>query len=146
VDQVPDVSGMLGAEAAETIEQVDMTVRFVATSDGKAVDDDDARTSLVVETYPKAGTDVRSDREVTVYVGTDTTVTAAPTLDAALDLTTDEGLCAADAELTNLELNDALAPQLGFPADRDARTVEQDDAIKAYKNAAFARACPERAS
>lgn len=62
------------------------------------------------------------------------------------DLTTDAGLCAADAEMTNLELNDALAPLLGFPPDRGARTLEQDDAIRAHKNAAFARGCPERAS
>lgn len=62
-----------------------------------------------------------------------------------LDLTTDAELCAADAELTNLELNDALAPLLGFPADRDARTTTQDDAIREYKNAAFLRECPARA-
>lgn len=61
------------------------------------------------------------------------------------DLTTDEGLCAADADMTNLELNDALAPLLGYPADRDARTSDQDDAIREYKNAGFERACPARA-
>jgi hypothetical protein len=62
-----------------------------------------------------------------------------------LDLTTDSGICAADAELTNLELNDALAPLLGFPADRDARTPDQDEAIREYKNTAFLRGCPARA-
>ncbi len=67
------------------------------------------------------------------------------TTDPTLDLTTDDGLCAADAELTSLELNDALAPLLGYSADRDLRTYEQDDAIRAYKNAAFERACPARA-
>ena len=65
---------------------------------------------------------------------------------AGLDLSTDAGLCAADAELTNLELNDALAPLLGFPAERDLRTFDQDEAIRAHKNAAFLRACPARAS
>lgn len=60
------------------------------------------------------------------------------------DLSTDEALCAADAEMTNLELNDALAPLLGFSPDRSARTPDQDDAIRAHKNAAFERACPER--
>lgn len=86
------------------------------------------------------------------------TVTATPTPDAVapssvtppadevLDLTSDAGLCAADAELSNLELNDALAPMLGYPASRDARTSDQDEAIRFYKNAAFGRACPERAS
>lgn len=70
---------------------------------------------------------------------------APPATDGAIDLTTDAGLCAADAEMTNLELNDALAPILGYPADRDTRTYEQDEAIRAYKNAAFERACPARA-
>lgn len=65
---------------------------------------------------------------------------------AALDLTTDAGLCAADAELTSLELNDALAPLLGFAADSDLRTPDQDDAIRTHKNDAFTRACPARAS
>lgn len=63
----------------------------------------------------------------------------------SLDLSTDAGLCAADAELTSLELNDALAPLLGFPADRDLRTPTQDDAIRTHKTDAFTRACPERA-
>tara|TARA_B100000378_G_scaffold207577_1_gene170697 strand:- start:347 stop:829 length:483 start_codon:yes stop_codon:yes gene_type:complete len=63
----------------------------------------------------------------------------------ALDLTTDAGLCAADAELTNLELNDAIAPLLGLPSDRDDRTAADDDEIREYKNAAFLRECPERA-
>jgi hypothetical protein len=63
-----------------------------------------------------------------------------------LDLVTDAGLCAADAELTNLELNDAIAPLLGFSPVRRDRTVDQNDAIRAYKNAAFSRACPQRAS
>ncbi|QXT62257.1 hypothetical protein [Tessaracoccus palaemonis] len=62
------------------------------------------------------------------------------------DLTTDEGLCEADADLTNLELNDAIAPLLGFPADRDERTYDQDEAIRDYKNEAFRRECPARAS
>lgn len=70
-------------------------------------------------------------------------ITSAP---AGIDLTTDQGLCAADAEMTNLELNDALAVVLGYPGDRDARSFEQDDAIRDYKNAAFKRACPARAS
>ncbi|MBN7792448.1 hypothetical protein [Microbacterium esteraromaticum] len=61
------------------------------------------------------------------------------------DLTTDDGLCAADAEMSNLELNDAIAPMLGYSADRDDRTFEQDEAIREHKNAAFERACPERA-
>lgn len=71
---------------------------------------------------------------------------ASPPAGEALDLSTDAGLCAADAELSNLELNDALAPMLGYPASRDARTSDQDEAIRFYKNAAFGRACPERAS
>ena len=65
---------------------------------------------------------------------------------AALDLTTDAGICAADADLTNLELNDALAPLLGYPADRRSRTDTQNQAIRDYKNAALKRACPARAS
>lgn len=76
-------------------------------------------------------------------------VTPSPTVPPAgetLDLMTDAGLCAADAELSNLELNDALAPMLGYPANRDARTSDQDEAIRSYKNAAFSRACPARAS
>lgn len=68
-----------------------------------------------------------------------------PAVDPGFDLTTDAGLCAADAEMTSLELNDALAPLLGFPADRDARSFEQDEAIRDYKNAAFERECPARA-
>lgn len=68
-----------------------------------------------------------------------------PVPEVEFDLTTDAGICAADAELTNLELNDVLAPVLGYPADRDQRTFEQDEAIRAYKNAAFQRECPERA-
>ena len=68
-----------------------------------------------------------------------------PAVNAAQpDLSTDEALCAADAEMTNLELNDALAPLLGFSPGRSARTPDQDDAIRAHKNAAFERACPER--
>jgi hypothetical protein len=65
---------------------------------------------------------------------------------SGIDLTTDEGLCAADAEMTNLELNDALALVLGYPGDRDLRSPVQDDAIRDYKNTAFERACPARAS
>lgn len=68
----------------------------------------------------------------------------APTT-AEPDLTTDAGLCAADADMSNLELNDAIAPLLGYPSNRKARTPEQDDAIREYKNAAFERACPARA-
>ncbi|AQY02026.1 hypothetical protein [Microbacterium foliorum] len=69
-----------------------------------------------------------------------------PASDAPLpDLSTDEALCEADAEMTNLELNDAIAPMLGYSADRDSRSAEQDEAIRAYKNAAFERACPARA-
>lgn len=69
----------------------------------------------------------------------------APSQTATVDLSSDAGLCAADAEMTNLELNDAIAPLLGYPADRDSRTSEQDQAIREYKNAAFERACPARA-
>ena len=74
------------------------------------------------------------------------TPTPSRTAEDPLDLTTDAGLCAADAEMTNLELNDAIAPMLGYPADRDLRTFEQDQAIREHKNAAFLRACPARAS
>ena len=81
------------------------------------------------------------------------TVTVTPTTappstedESAFDLTTDAGLCAADGEMTNLELNDAIAPILGFPADRDSRTFEQDEAIREHKNEAFLRECPARAS
>lgn len=70
---------------------------------------------------------------------------AAVESDPAIDLTSDAGLCAADAELSNLELNDALAPVLGYPSDRDLRSSDQDEAIRSYKNAAFERACPARA-
>lgn len=79
------------------------------------------------------------------------TVTATPEAqpgtesESQTDLTTDAGLCAADAEMTSLELNDALAPILGFPADRDARSFEDDEAIREHKNAAFERECPARA-
>lgn len=80
------------------------------------------------------------------------TVTAAPDdapapsqAPGGIDLTTDAGLCAADAAMSNLELNDALAPLLGFPADRRSRTADQNDAIRAHRNAAFERACPSRA-
>lgn len=74
-------------------------------------------------------------------------MTASPNGPSAggMDLTTDEGLCAADAEMSNLELNDAVALVLGYPGDRDLRTFDQDDAIRDYKNAAFQRACPGRA-
>ena len=68
------------------------------------------------------------------------------TAEAAYDLTTDAGLCAADSPMTDTELNDAIAPQLGFSPDRRSRTFEQDEALRAYKNAAFRRACPYRAS
>lgn len=64
---------------------------------------------------------------------------------AEYDLTTDAGLCAADAEMTNLELNDAVAGLLGYSVDRGSRTFEQDEAIREYKNAAFMRVCPARA-
>jgi hypothetical protein len=147
---VPDVSGLLGADAAARLAAAGMTASFIAMSDGAEVSDADASTRPVIRTYPAAGDDVRSARTVSVFVGADqqpAPTSPAPTVPAATwDLTTDAGLCAADAELTNLELNDALAPLLGFPAARDDRSVEQDDAIRAYKNSAFARACPERAS
>lgn len=68
-----------------------------------------------------------------------------PSYASSADLYTDKGVCAADAALTNLDLNDALAPILGYPAERAARTIEQDDAIRAHKNAVFRRTCPERA-
>lgn len=91
------------------------------------------------------------EQETTVQDGatcpapeTPAVVTERPAV-AALDLSTDAGLCAADAEMTNLELNDAIAPLLGFSPVRDDRTFEQDDAIRAYKNAAFTRVCPARA-
>jgi hypothetical protein len=83
---------------------------------------------------------------VTVTVTpTPVATTPTPEANATLDLTTDAGICAADAELTNLELNDALAPLLGYPADRDSRTFEQDEAIREHKNAALSRECPARA-
>jgi hypothetical protein len=62
------------------------------------------------------------------------------------DLTTAVGICEADAELTNLELNDALAPLLGFAPDRRLRSPDQDQAIRDHKTAAFLAECPERAS
>lgn len=74
-----------------------------------------------------------------VSIGANSTPT-----ESVYDLTSDDGICSADAELTNLELNDALAAVLGFPTNRDNRTLEQDDAIRDYKSAAFARACPSR--
>lgn len=146
---VPDVTGLLGADAATRLADADMMVTFIAMSDGAELKAVDAASSPVIQTYPKAGADVHSDRAVSVFVGTDTrplpTVSASAPA-AALDLVTDAGLCAADAEMTNLELNDAIAPLLGYSPVRDERTVEQDDAIRSYKNAAFTRACPERAS
>ncbi|TGO04414.1 hypothetical protein SERN_2007 [Serinibacter arcticus] len=66
--------------------------------------------------------------------------------DANDPLLSDEGLCAADAEMSSLELNDALAPLLGFSGDRNKRIPGEDEEIREYKNAAFERACPERAS
>lgn len=74
------------------------------------------------------------------------TVTPKTRPSPVLDLVTDKGLCAADAEMTNLELNDAIAPLLGFSPVRRERTVEQKDVILKYKNAAFSRACPGRMS
>lgn len=146
---VPDVTGLLGADAARQLADADMMVTFIAMSDGAELQAVDAASSPVIQTSPKAGADVHSNRAVSVFVGTDTrpspTVSASAPA-AALDLVTDAGLCAADASLTNLELNDAIAPLLGFSPVRDDRTIEQDDAIRAYKNAAFTRACPERAS
>jgi hypothetical protein len=136
---VPDVVGMTAGEATADFAGLGVTVQVKTTSDGADVPAADAAMLPVVYAYPEPGEPIGAGRLIVLYV-----TPAAPP--PALDLTTDQGLCAADAELTNLELNDALAPQLGFPADGDARTVEQDDAIKAYKNAAFARACPERAS
>lgn len=87
---------------------------------------------------PDAGT-------VAAKMGGTTRMIGTPAPSTSSDLTTDEGLCAADADMTNLELNDAIAPLLGYPADRDARTADQDQAIRDYKNAAFERACPARA-
>jgi len=144
---VPDVVGSLGGEAAAQIEALDMSVRYVANASGDEVAAADAATSLVAGSYPEPGDEVRSDRTVTLFLGTDmgASAPAAPDL-SAFDLSTDAGICAADAEITSLELNDALAPMLGYSAERDARTPEQDDAIRAYKNDAFNRACPERAS
>jgi len=85
---------------------------------------------------------------VTVTVTPEAIPSAAPSTPSAggVDLRSDQGLCAADAEMTNLQLNDAIAVMLGYPGDRDARSYEQDDAIRDYKNAAFERACPARAS
>ena len=118
-------------------------------SDGAELNAADAASSPVIQTYPKAGADAHSNRAVAVFVGTATrpspTVSARATA-AALDLVTDAGLCAADAGITNLELNDAIAPLLGYSPARDQRTVDQDDAIRSYKNGAFARACPKRTS
>lgn len=147
---VPDVTGLLGAEAASQLAEAGMTASFIAMSDGSEVAPADAATSPVIRTYPEAGDDVRSARTVSVFIGTDlqaspTEPTSTPSA-GTWDLATDAGLCAADAELTNLELNDAIAPLLGFPAARGDRSLEEDDAIRAYKNEAFERACPERAS
>lgn len=64
----------------------------------------------------------------------------------SFDLATDEGLCSADSKMTDLELNDAVAPLFGFPAERRSRTYEETEKIRAYKNAAFSRECPERVS
>lgn len=89
-----------------------------------------------------AGSVARAMGGEAVQIGEPTAAVQAT--DPALDLTTDAGLCAADAELTSLELNDALAPLLGYSAVRDLRSAEQDEAIRAHKNAAFERACPER--
>ncbi|MCB2177561.1 MAG: hypothetical protein KQH57_17265 [Actinomycetales bacterium] len=148
---VPDLAGLLGADAAMQLADAGMTVTFIAMSDGAELAATDAATRPVIRTYPTAGDDVHSNRAVSVFVGADdqpsptpTPTVSAPT--AGFDLSTDTGLCAADAEMTNLELNDAIAPLLGYSPTRRNRTVEQDDAIRAYKNAAFARACPERAS
>lgn len=69
-----------------------------------------------------------------------------PTAEATFDLNTDEGICAGDAAMTSLELNDALAPLLGISPDREVRSVHEDDVIRAHKNAAFTRACIERAN
>lgn len=80
---------------------------------------------------------------VTVTV---TATPSAPTSTGSMpDVSTDAGICVADADMTNLELNDAIAPVLGYPADRDARTPEQDQAIRDFKNAAMQRMCPSRA-
>lgn len=146
---VPDVTGLLGADAVTRLVDADMIVTFIAMSDGAELNAADAASSPVIQTYPKAGADVHSNRAVSVFVGTDTRpspTVSSRTPAAALDLVTDAGLCAADAEMTNLDLNDAIAPLLGYSPVRDERTVDQDDAIRRYKNAAFARACPERTS
>jgi len=95
---------------------------------------------------PTVTVTVAAEPAPTVTVTVTATPQAASTAPAGMpDLTTDAGLCIADADMTNLELNDAIAPILGFPADRKARTPEQDDAIRNYKNAAFERKCPSRA-
>jgi hypothetical protein len=147
---VPDLTGLLGADAASQLDDAGMTASFIAMSDGTEVTAVDAATRPVIRTSPAAGDDVRAGRTVSVFVGAD--LQASPTPPASnpaaetWDLTTDAGLCAADAELTNLELNDAIAPLLGFPAVRGDRSIEENDAIRAYKNEAFGRACPERAS
>lgn len=147
---VPDVAGLSGADAAARLADAGMTAKFVAMSGGD-ISAVDAAERTVVETYPEAGADVHSSRAVSVFVGSAPQQTSEPTTSAPApttppDVATDAGLCAADAELSNLELNDAIAPLLGYPSSRDDRTVEQDDAIRAYKDAAFARACPERTS
>jgi|GEM_PF-3709462 len=102
--------------------------------------------TVTAEATVTATVTVTATASATATVTPSPSGTATPAAAAPFDLSTDEGLCAADAELSNLELNDALAPLLGFPADRDARSFEQDEAIRAHKNAAFARACPARAS
>lgn len=142
---IPDVTGLLGADAATRLADADMKVTFIAMSGGAELVAVDAASRSVIKTYPEAGADVHSDRAVSVFVGADTRPSPTVSASAAvLDLVTDAGLCAADSELTNLELNDAIAPLLGFSSVRDERTLAQDDAIRAYKNAAFTRACPNR--
>lgn len=138
---VPDVDGVPASQAAAAVAELGVAVQFKNTTDGAEVAAADAAALPVVFAYPETGQPIGAGKLVVLYVNPSAAQPA-----PAFDLTTDEGLCGADAELTGLELNDALAPQLGFPADRDARTIEQDDAIRAYKNDAFNRACPERAS
>lgn len=85
-------------------------------------------------------------QDVAAAMGGRTQQIGTPAPSTTRDLRTDEGLCAADAEMTNLQLNDAIAVILGYPGDRDARSYEQAAAIRDYKSAAFERACPARAS
>lgn len=77
------------------------------------------------------------------------TVTIPPDADGdapTIDLPTAEAICADAAGMSSLELNDALAPDLGYSADRNMRTNEQTEQIREYAEAAFLLACPELGS